>query len=347
MAAEHPPFELISRPDPELHRAADKQKLLAQRQPPGFLSSHQRAALHYQPSDALLLAINMALHTGSPLLLTGEPGTGKTQAADFVGAYFGIPVYKFLVKSTSIAQDLLYEFDAVGYLHWAQATSQRPPVGNTSQPDDLQPSPEAIAAETEAVRHGFLHKRALWQAYEESGDAVVLIDEIDKAPRDFPNDLLHELDQHSFPHPFNHTQLIRPCSSRPPIVIATSNEERRLPDAFLRRCIFHRIELTPELVAAAVESMARAVPGDSDSMGVGGGFPNLGPEARAMARQRFWDIRQLQEIEKKPSTAELLTWLCILSARRVDASTLERSRLRDLPGIEALIKDYGDLQRLG
>jgi hypothetical protein len=102
-----------------------------------------------------------------------------------------------------------------------------------------------------------------------------------------------------------------------------------------------------ELISHLDPEMHHAAPGDSDSVGVGGGFPNLDPEARAVARRRFWDIRQLQEIEKKPSTAELLTWLCILSARRVDASTLERSGLRDLPGIEALIKDYGDLQRLG
>jgi MoxR-like ATPase len=347
MAAEHLPFELISRPpaDPTAHRAADKQKLLAQRRLPAFLSSHQQAALRYQPSEALLLAINMALHTGSPLLLTGEPGTGKTQAADFVGAYFDIPVYKFLVKSTSTAQDLMYEFDAAGYLHWAQAASREPAVGNAVPPRAPQSLPAAIMAETQAIRYSFLHKRALWEAYETEGDAVVLIDEIDKVPRDFPNDLLHELDQHSFPHPFDPINMIQPQSGRPPIVIVTSNEERRLPDAFLRRCIFHRIELTEALVEAAVESMARAAAGDSD--GVGTSFPHLDAVTRAAARARFWEIRQIREIDKKPSTAELLTWLCILSARRVDEQTLRDSGLQQLPGIEALIKDYEDLQRLG
>lgn len=336
MAAEHLPFELISHPPaaPEMHRAADKKHLLAQRRLPGFLSSHQQAALRYQPSEALLLAINMALHTGSPLLLTGEPGTGKTQAADFVGAYFDIPVYKFVVKSTSTAQDLLYEFDAVGYLHWAQAAGREPGVAGS-----------AGAPEVRAVRNSFLRQRALWHAYATDGDTVVLIDEIDKAPRDFPNDLLHELDQHSFPHPFDQEQLILPKSGRPPIVIITSNEERRLPDAFLRRCIYHRIELTEDLIEAAVESMARAA--DSANAGAGTAFPNLDAATRAVARARFWEIRQLREIDKKPSTAELLTWLCILSARRVEAHTLEHSGLRQLPGIEALIKDYEDLQRLG
>jgi MoxR-like ATPase len=141
--------------------------------------------------------------------------------------------------------------------------------------------------------------------------------------------------------------MIRPRSERPPIIIATSNEERRLPDAFLRRCIFHRIELTPALVEAAVESMARGAAGDLDGTSAGAGFPNLDRAARDAARKRFWEIRALPGIDKKPSTAELLTWLCILSAQRVDAPTLERRGLRDLPGIEALIKDYEDLRRLG
>lgn len=171
---------------------------------------------------------------------------------------------------------------------------------------------------------------------------VVLLGEIDKAPRDFPNDLLHELDQHSFPHPFDQTRMITPESERPPIVIITSNEERRLPDAFLRRCIFYRIKLTPELVEAAVESMARA-----DSDGGGTGFPHLDDDARAAARQRFWDIRNLPEIEKKPSTAELLTWLCILSAQRVSADHLRNTALKALPGIGILIKSHDDFERLG
>ncbi|MCB1823890.1 MAG: MoxR family ATPase [Candidatus Competibacteraceae bacterium] len=319
------PFELIAGPvaDPAAHDPIQSRQWLARRRPPPFLGSHPEAALRYRPSNELRLALNMALHTGSPLLLTGEPGTGKTQAADFVGGYFGIPVFKFLVKSTSTAQDLMYEFDAVGYLHWAHSASPAPS--------------QEIAEETEAVRRGFLHPRALWQAYDTDGDAVVLIDEIDKASRDFPNDLLHELDQHSFPHPFDHTQWITPRSGRRPIVIVTSNEERRLPDAFLRRCIFHRIELTPALIEAAVESMAGAD---------GGGFPNLDAPIRAAARRRFWELREVQGLDKKPSTAELLTWLSILGAQRVDVRTLEGCRLAELPALGALIKDAGDLARL-
>jgi len=325
------PFELIEQPPapPATHDATARRRLLARRRPPPFLGSHHQAAMRYRPSDDLLLALNMALHTGSPLLLTGEPGTGKTQAADFVSAYFAIPIFRFLVKSTSTAQDLMYEFDAVGYLHWAQSDRR---------PTDARPgSGRASTREAVAVRQGFLHKRALWQAYDTDGDAVVLIDEIDKASRDFPNDLLHELDQHSFPHPFDHRQWIAPCTGRRPLVIVTSNDERRLPDAFLRRCIFHRIELDEDLVKAAVESMAGAD---------GSGFPHLDADARAAARRRFWQLREIPGLDKKPSTAELLTWLSILSAQRVDAQTLDGCRLADLPALGALIKDAGDLARL-
>lgn len=320
------PFALITRPsaEPAADDVAKRQRLLARRRPPRFLGNHKEAALRYRPSDELLLALNMALHTGSPLLLTGEPGTGKTQAAEFVSAYFAIPLYRFLVKSTSTAQDLLYEFDAVGYLHWAQA--DRRAAGAAPTP----------AAEVAGVRQGFLRKRALWQAYE-SDDAVVLIDEIDKAARDFPNDLLHELDQHSFPHPFDDAHWIEPRSGRRPLVIITSNEERRLPDAFLRRCIFHRIELNEALVEAAVESMAGAD---------GSGFPQLDAATRAAARRRFWDLRNVPGLDKKPSTAELLAWLSILSAQRIDAATLDGGPLASLPALGALIKDAGDLARL-
>lgn len=332
------PFALIARPSasPSPHDTVAARQRLARRQPPPLLGSHAAAALRYKPSDELLLALNMALHTGSPLLLTGEPGTGKTQAADFVGAYFGIPLFKFLVKSTSSAQDLLYEFDAVGYLHWAQSDRRSAP--RTEDAASAKGEPPAVAHEAAAIREGFLHRRALWQAYNTEGDSVVLIDEIDKAARDFPNDLLHELDQHSFPHPFDHRRWITPRSGRRPIVLITSNEERRLPDAFLRRCIFHRIELTPTLVADAVNSMA----GDG-----GNAFPHLDAGTREAAQRRFWELRDVVGLDKKPSTAELLTWLAILSAQRATVAQLRDSHLADLPALGALIKDAEDLRRLG
>ena len=278
------PFELIRVPGADHDPAAAKDRLGRSRLP-ASLGDHAKAASHYRPSAELLTAINMAIHVGAPLLLTGEPGTGKTQVADFVGEFFGIPRFKFQVKSTSTADDLKYDFDAVGYLHWAQ--SDKGGAGD-----------EAGQGRT---RRGFLQPRALWEAYDCETESVILIDEIDKAPRDFPNDLLHELDQHRFQHPFDDTEIVAPRCGRPPIVLVTSNDERRLPDAFLRRCIFHRIELTPELIEAAVAAHA-------------GDFPRLDPEARAAARERFWELRD-SALDKKPSTAELLVWLCILSAQ--------------------------------
>jgi MoxR-like ATPase len=139
----------------------------------------------------------MAIHVGAPLLLTGEPGTGKTQVADFVADFFGIPVFKFQVRSTTTADDIKYDFDAVGYLHWAQAA--RGECGG---------APGSNKTGSNKTRRDFLQKRALWNAYECTTESVLLIDEIDKAPRDFPNDLLHELDQHRFAHPFADGELM-------------------------------------------------------------------------------------------------------------------------------------------
>jgi MoxR-like ATPase len=306
-----PPFHLIRLPGEDHDRARARGQLGRCRLPPS-LGDHARAARYYRPSEELLTALNMAIHVGAPLLLTGEPGTGKTQVADFVGDYFGIPVYKFQVKSTSTADDLKYDFDAVGYLHWAQSAQG-----------------EASASRS---RRDFLQRRAFWEAYDCDSESVILIDEIDKAPRDFPNDLLHELDQHRFPHPFDDTELIEPRCGRPPIVVVTSNDERRLPDAFLRRCIFHRIALTPGLIEAAVTAHVED-------------FPRLDADTRAAAQERFWQLRE-SPLDKKPSTAELLVWLCILSAQGAKAQDLRSRPLAELPGISALVKDAEDFEAL-
>jgi MoxR-like ATPase len=253
----------------------------------------------------------MALAVGAPLLLTGEPGTGKTQVAWYLGWYFGIQVYAYQVRSTSTADDIKYDFDAVAYLRNAQ---------------------DKEAARMERTDDRVLRHKALWEAYDDPGASVLLIDEIDKAPRDFPNDLLLELDKHEFQHPFLN-KTIRPRHDKPPIVVITSNVERRLPDAFLRRCIFYHLKLTPELVQAAVRARA-------------GDFPHLDTATQDAALDRFWQLYRHEQLLKRPSTAEVLVWLAILSAKGTTADELQNAPLAELPGLHALIKDQGDIDRL-
>ena len=329
MSNQPPPrFDLIRARGPGHDSAAHRAQLAARRLPPS-LTDPDQGSRDYQPTAALMTAINTAIAVAAPLLLTGEPGTGKTQVAGYIGDYFGIPVFPFQVRSTSTADELKYDFDAVAYLHWAQ--SARAAGGNgPHQPRWAQAHRERRSDQRQ--RSAFLTPCPLWRAYAHNGDAVVLIDEIDKAPRDFPNDLLHELDQHQFPHPFE-PRIIAPRSGRPPIVIITSNDERRLPDAFLRRCIFYRIELTATLIKDATEARI-------------GDFPDLDSDTRKAARERFWELRN-SGIDKPPSTAELLVWLSILSARGITAADLRDRPLRALPAIEALVKDKDDLEVLG
>jgi MoxR-like ATPase len=288
---------------------------LAQRRPPERLKDHRQAAADYRIDEPLEIAVNMALAVGEPLLVTGKPGTGKTQLAWFLGSYFGIAVRPFFVKSTSSARDLHYDFDAVGYLQAAYAAQ------HGAEPRQ---------------RQEFLQPGPLWQAYADPRPSVLLIDEIDKAPRDFPNDLLHELDQAWFPHPFRRDEQdepvrVEPESGRPPLVVITSNVERRLPAPFLRRCIFHHIELTEALVERAVDSRAEH-------------YRGLDPAIRKAAVERFWELHGM-DLQKPPSTAELLLWLAILHARGVTAKELAGAPA-GLPALGALIKVPEDLEIL-
>ena len=306
-----PPFELVrDLPDPARHDRATAREQLDSRPGRPTLHDLRVGAERYRPNHGLRLAINTALAVDAPLLLTGDPGTGKTQVAYYLEWYFDSKVFAFQVRSTSTARDLKYDFDAVAYLRYAQ------------QPE----------AKTEPkTRSDFLYKQALWQAYEyRAGTPILLIDEIDKAPRDFPNDLLLELDQHRFPHPFEAHE-IRPCGQHPPVVVITSNAERRLPGAFLRRCVWHRIVLDDDLIDEAVRARV-------------GEFPNLDARIREIAISHFKAIRRIEGLIKPPSTAELLTWLAVLSARgerlEVDLSPAE------LPCLGVLIKDADDLDKL-
>jgi MoxR-like ATPase len=294
-------------------RTPARREALAARRLPETLGSLQSSAPFFQPDAALVDAVNVALAVGAPLLLTGEPGTGKTQVAHYLAWYFDVEDHFFplYVASTTTREDLLYSFDAVAYLHAAS---------------DPRRKEEAI----EKAR--FVRKGPLWRAYEAAGPSIVLLDEIDKAPRDFPNDLLHVLDQHSFVVSETGERIQR-AEGPPPIVLITSNSERRLPEPFLRRCIFHHIAFTEELVRRAVEARM-------------GDFPDLSEEVREAAIQRFLELRG-RDLRKKPATAELLVWLTILSAQGgVEVRDLEVEPKR-LPALSALLKDRDDLALLG
>ncbi len=302
------PFHLL---DPG-RRSPDRRTELEGRATPQTLGNHREAARFYRPSPDLVDAVNVALAVGAPLLVTGEPGTGKTQVAHYLAWYFNLEdrLFELHVRSTTTADDLLYTFDAVAYLH---AASDH---GRAGQPLD---------------KGAFVAPGPLWRAYGCGGPSVVLLDEIDKAPRDFPNDLLNVLDQHKFVVRETGLPVEKPAGQAAPIVVITSNSERRLPEPFLRRCIFHHIDFTRELVRQAVEARA-----DSD-------FPDLPAEVREAAVARFFELRDRQ-MRKKPATAELLVWLAVLAARggvRVEA--LRDCPLRELPALTALVKDRDDL----
>jgi MoxR-like ATPase len=306
-------FQLLDPADDAVEGAPARRAALEARRIPETLGDHRAGARYFQPSADLVTAVNVALAVGAPLLLTGEPGTGKTQVAYYLERHFGLEDSLFFlpVRSSTTSSDLLYRFDAVAYFHAASDPRRKG--------EDIR-------------RADFIDKGALWKAYEAKGSSLVLIDEIDKAPRDFPNDLLHVLDQHSFPVPERGEPVKKAEGTPPPLVIITSNSERRLPEPFLRRCIFHHIQFTRALVEKAVGARA-------------GDFPRLDEKARAAAIERFLELRD-RGLRKKPATAELLVWLTVLSARGTTAEQLEGAPLRELPAIAALVKDRDDLDAL-
>lgn len=301
--------EPAERPDPSRLAAFDAQRR------PATLASHEEAAAFYRPDAPLIRAVNAAMIVGSPLLLTGEAGTGKTQVAYWLRAYLGLGpgdrLFTLNVQSTTTARDLLYTFDNVAYFHAANDRRTEGPIDKLA----------------------YLRKGPLWRALDPNCPrGIVLIDEVDKAPRDFPNDLLHVLDQYAFDVPeLGHHESI-PRDRPPPFVVITSNSERKLPEPFLRRCIFHHIELTEALVKRAVDARR-------------GTFASLSPEAQEKAIDRFFELRA-KPLRKKPATAELLVWLVLLGAHGADAETIARVPLRDLPALGALLKDRDDLDAL-
>ena len=254
------------------------------------------------PPD-LAVAVNAAITLERPLLVKGEPGTGKTELARQVAASLGLPILEWNVKSTTRAQQGLYEYDAVSRLRDSQLGEARVhDIGN------------------------YIRKGKLWQAFEAEAKVVLLIDEIDKADIEFPNDLLQELDRMEF-HVYETGATIR--ARHRPVVVITSNNEKELPDAFLRRCFFHYIRF-PD-----AETLKRIVDVH---------FPGLKPRLLDEALNQFLELRGVQGLKKKPSTSELLDWLKLILAEDLSPEDLKRPAGEMLPRLHgALLKNEQDV----
>ncbi len=259
---------------------------------------------HYVASDDLALAVNAAVRLERPLLVKGEPGTGKTELARQVARSLGLPLIEWHVKSTTKAQQGLYEYDAVSRLRDSQLGDAR--VHEVSN---------------------YIRKGKLWQAFEAEGRVVLLIDEIDKADIEFPNDLLQELDRMEF-HVYETGETIR--ARQRPVVIITSNNEKELPDAFLRRCFFHYIRFPDAETLAAIVRVH---------------FPDIKDRLLTAALTQFYEIRDVPGLKKKPSTSEVLDWLRLLLAEDLAPEDLRQDPRQALPRLHgALLKNEQDVQ---
>ena len=258
----------------------------------------------YVATDDLKLAVNAAITLQRPLLIKGEPGTGKTMLAEEVAAAIGAPLVQWHVKSTTKAQQGLYEYDAVSRLRDSQLGDER-------------------------VRRieNYIVKGVLWQAFDSDRPVVLLIDEIDKADIEFPNDLLRELDRMEF-YVYETRETVR--ARHRPIVMITSNNEKELPDAFLRRCFFHYIRFPDRDTMQAIVDVH---------------YPGIKKQLLKEALDSFYQIRELPGLKKKPSTSELLDWLKLLVAEDIPPEALrskdDKTAIPPLHG--ALLKNEQDI----
>jgi MoxR-like ATPase len=262
----------------------------------------------YVATPDLMLAVNAAVTLQRPLLVKGEPGTGKTMLAEQVAEAMGLPLLQWHIKSTTKAQQGLYEYDAVSRLRDSQLSG----VGDSEKVRDIR---------------NYIVKGVLWQAFTAVQAVALLIDEIDKADIEFPNDLLREIDRMEF-YVYETRELIK--AKHRPIVFITSNNEKELPDAFLRRCFFHYIKF-PE-----AETMQRIVDVH---------FPGLKKELLGAALKTFYDVRNLPGLKKKPSTSELLDWLKLLVAEDIPLEVLQSKdeKVAVPPLVGALLKNEQDV----
>src|ERR1700728_4166784 len=258
----------------------------------------------YIATDDLMMAVNAAIVLARPLLIKGEPGTGKTQLAQEIAGSLSRPLYEWHIKSTSKAQQGLYEYDAVSRLRDSQLGDQR----------------------VHDIRN-YILKGRLWEAFESPLQPVLLIDEIDKADIEFPNDLLRELDRMEF-YVYETRELVR--ARHRPIIIITSNNEKELPDAFLRRCFFHYIRFPDAATMTQIVDVH---------------FPGLKRELLHEALTTFFKIRETPGLKKKPTTSELLDWIKLLVTEDIPPEALRSDDAKKLipPLYGALLKNEQDV----
>ena len=240
----------------------------------------------YVATDDLRLAVNAAATLQRPLLIKGEPGTGKTMLAEEVAKSMGMPLLQWHIKSTTKAQQGLYEYDAVSRLRDSQLAG-------------------VDGAERVREIRNYIVPGVLWKAFTADEPVVLLIDEIDKADIEFPNDLLREIDRMEF-YVYETRELIQ--AKHRPLVFITSNNEKELPDAFLRRCFFHYIQFPDALTMQRIVEVH---------------FPGLKKQLLSAALKHFYDVRNLPGLKKKPSTSELLDWLKLLVAEDIAPEVLQ------------------------
>jgi MoxR-like ATPase len=263
---------------------------------------------NYVATDDLMLAVNAAATLQKPLLVKGEPGTGKTMLAEEVAVTLGIPLLQWHIKSTTKAQQGLYEYDAVSRLRDSQLST----IDGGEKVKDI---------------NNYIVKGVLWQAFTADQPVALLIDEIDKADIEFPNDLLREIDRMEF-YVYETRQLIK--AKHRPLVFITSNNEKELPDAFLRRCFFHYIKFPDAVTMQQIVDVH---------------FPGLKKELLNAAMKTFYEVRNLPGLKKKPSTSELLDWLKLLVAEDISLEALQSKddKVSIPPLVGALLKNEQDV----